>query len=66
MRRAFIVRVSDAPRRVVVEDVREGRRAVVDDLGEVGDRIGAWLESPNVDGDGAGTGRREDSVSGQP
>ena len=61
--RTFIVRISDAPRRVVVEDVRERRSTVAQGLGEVGVQIEAWLasgaaEEPNPD--------REDSVSPPP
>jgi hypothetical protein len=52
--RAFIVRVSDSPPRVVVEDVRSRTQAVVDDLSEVGPLIERWLAAPTD---------REDSVS---
>ena len=61
--RTFIVRVTDSPRRVVLEDVRERRRAVVRDLAEVGLQIQAWLAVPAVHSEPAA---REDSVSGAP
>jgi hypothetical protein len=51
---------------VVVEDVREGRRSVVGDLSEVGDRIDFWLHLPTVETADAERDHREDSVSGQP
>ena len=41
--RTFIVRVSQTPLRVVVEDVRTQRRAVALDLDAVGAQIAAWL-----------------------
>lgn len=45
--RTFIVRVSAAPRRVVVEDVRERHTAVVGDLHAIVAQIEAWLtETP--------------------
>jgi hypothetical protein len=61
--RTFVVRVTAAPARVVVEDVREGRRTAVGDLMGVGPQIAAWLGlsvSDQRSGDG---GSREDSVS---
>lgn len=44
--RTFIVRVSEAPRRVVIEDVRARRRTVAGDLASVGAQIAVWLEAP--------------------
>lgn len=55
--RTFIVRVSAAPPRVVVEDVRERHTAVVGDLPAIVPQIEAWL---------AGTPVREDFVSPTP
>lgn len=43
--RTFLVTVTDSPARVVVEDVRNRRRAVAPRLAEVGDQI-ARLEAP--------------------
>jgi hypothetical protein len=42
--RTFIVRVSDAPRRVVVEDVRAQRSIVVTELAAVGSCIARLLD----------------------
>jgi len=66
--RTFIVRVSQSPRRVVVEDVRERRRALVSDLPAIGSQIEAWMATgtaadPSPD---AGSSEREDSVSAAP
>ena len=43
--RTFVVTVRSAPSRVVVEDVRGGRRATAADLGAVGAQIARWLEA---------------------
>lgn len=61
--RTFVVRVTDSPQRVVLEDVRERRRAVAGDLAEVGLQIQAWLVAPADRPDPAA---HEDSVSGAP
>ena len=42
--RTFVVTVSEAPSRVVVEDVRTGRRALAGDLAAAGDEIARLLE----------------------
>jgi muconolactone delta-isomerase len=47
--RTFIVRVTDSPPRVVVEDVRAQRQAVASDLDAVGHQIAIWLGG--ADGD---------------
>jgi hypothetical protein len=44
--RTFIVRVSESPPRVVIEDVRTQRRAVRTDLNAVGGQIADWLRDP--------------------
>jgi hypothetical protein len=60
--RTFIVRVSDAPRRVVVEDVRTQERVVAAELTAVGPCIARLLgEAPARE-----TAAREDSVSAPP
>jgi hypothetical protein len=64
--RSFIVRISESPRRVVVEDVRERRRALAVDLRDVGAQIEAWLAGPPPDPGECPDPAREDSVSGQP
>ncbi len=65
--RTFIVRVTESPSRVVIEDVRTRRRAVARDLTDVGAQIAAWLALPGVapvvDIE---PGPREDSVSPPP
>ena len=67
--RTFIVRVSETPPRVVVEDVRTQRRAVALDLDAVGAQIAALLRPPGEEpadgGDDSGVAgaRREDCVS---
>ena len=66
--RTFIVRVSESPPRVIVEDVRYRRRVVADGLGDVGEQITVWLKPrqdalPDALPDEAG---REDSVSPAP
>jgi hypothetical protein len=43
--RTFVVSVSASPDRVVVEDVRTGRRAVTDELATVGGEIAELLEA---------------------
>jgi hypothetical protein len=59
--RTFIVRVSDAPRRVVVEDVRTQQCLVVAELAAVGLHIARLLgEAPDQ------ATAREDSVSAPP
>ena len=57
--RTFIVRVSESPRRVLVEDVREQRQAIAVDLASVGAQIAAWIEPGMSD-------EREDPVSAEP
>jgi hypothetical protein len=62
--RTFIVRVTTAPPRVIVEDVREGRRVVVGGLSAVGPEIAAWLGLAAANPpEGSGSSSREDSVS---
>jgi hypothetical protein len=62
--RTFIIRVNESPARVVIEDVRERRRAVAADLASVGAQITAWLEMPAADrAVVAEPAPREDSVS---
>ncbi len=51
--RTFVVTVSDAPQRVVVEDVRSRRTAVGEDLTDVGARIADLLQD---DGEGGRAG----------
>lgn len=60
--RTFIVRVSDAPRRVVVEDVRTQERVVAADLRGVGPCIARLLGEAPAHASAA----REDSVSTPP
>jgi hypothetical protein len=56
--RTFVVRVSTAPARVVVEDVRSRRRAVADDLEDVGVEIAALLaDERSTNGDAPEPGR---------
>jgi hypothetical protein len=58
--RTFVVTVSDTPHRVVVEDVRSRRRAVSEDLADVGRQIADLLEGRpqgadrGADGQGSG------------
>ena len=59
--RTFIIRVSESPSRVVIEDVRGRRRAVAVNLGEVERQIAEWL-TPAAD---PGL-EREDYVSPPP
>ena len=59
--RTFIVRVGDAPRRVVVEDVRHQRSVVAPDLAAVGACIARLMDEPEVDAP-----TREDCVSARP
>jgi hypothetical protein len=59
--RTFIVRVSDAPRRVVVEDVRTQRAVVVAALDGVAACIAQLLDDTPDDAPA-----REDSVSAPP
>ena len=54
--RTFVVTVSESPFRVVVEDVRNARRAVAVELATVGEQIESWLEPPS--------GRPERALSG--
>jgi len=62
--RTFIVRITASPQRVIVEDVREHRRAVAGDLAGVGAQIATWLElPPGEPASGDGMPPREDSVS---
>jgi hypothetical protein len=44
--RAFVVRVIEPADRVVVEDVRSGESAVVEDLQAVAPHIERWLGEP--------------------
>jgi hypothetical protein len=44
--RTFVITVTEAPARVVVEDVRSSRRAVAADLATVGREIARFLEPP--------------------
>lgn len=64
--RTFIVRVSDAPRRVVVEDVRAQRTVVVPGLAAVGPCIARLLEGSPGDVRDTAAHPREDSVSAPP
>jgi hypothetical protein len=41
--RTFIVRVSDSPPRVVIEDVRSLRTVAATDLDAIGPQIATWL-----------------------
>ena len=62
--RTFIVRVTTSPLRVIVEDVRERRRAVAAELPSIGTQISTWLESSVTESeDGYRATPREDSVS---
>jgi hypothetical protein len=67
--RTFVVTVSESPERFIVEDVRSGRRAVGDDLADVGRQIAGLLEpapEPCEDGPPDGESPRcERTVSGR-
>lgn len=63
--RTFIVRVSEAPRRVVVEDVRTQERVVAADLRAVGPCIARLLGEASAPA-AVAVAAREDSVSGSP
>jgi len=43
--RTFVVTVSEAPSRVVVEDVRTGHRAMAHDLAGTGEQIARLLQA---------------------
>ena len=58
--RTFVVTVSETPKRVVVEDVRNRRRTLAPDLGAVGRRIAELLEHS---ADGAQKAAAERDVS---
>ena len=60
--RTFVVTVSETPKRVVVEDVRNRRRALAPDLGEVGRRIAELLEQ-GADAPQLSAGERDVSES---
>jgi hypothetical protein len=60
--RTFVVTISESPQRVVVEDVRNRRRALAPDLGEVGRRIADLLEQ-SADGPLPPAGERDVSES---
>jgi hypothetical protein len=45
--RTFVVTISEAPARVMVEDVRNRRRTVAPRLADVGTEIAHLLEAPN-------------------
>jgi hypothetical protein len=60
--RTFVVTVSEAPQRVVVEDVRSRRRTLAPDLGAVGRRIAELLEQ-SADGRSRPAGERDVSES---
>ena len=47
--RTFVVTVSESPSRVVVQDVRNARRAVAADLAALGEQIASWLEPAPVE-----------------
>jgi hypothetical protein len=65
--RTFIIRVSESPPRVVVEDVRERRRAVAADVAGAGAQIDAWLAGAAKEPVGdRGDRAREDCVSPPP
>jgi hypothetical protein len=67
--RTFIVRVSDAPRRVVVEDVRTQRTVVVPSLAAIAACIAGLLGDPPRDpapSTPPAPVAREDSVSTPP
>jgi hypothetical protein len=59
--RTFIVRVSESPLRVVIEDVRERRRAVAAELQAVAPQIASWLAA-TPDGETPDTPAAEDSA----
>ena len=46
MAKTFVITVSDSPSRVVVEDVRNRRRAVAADLDGVGAEIARLIDVP--------------------
>lgn len=46
MAQTFVITVSDSPSRVIVEDVRNGRRGVATDLDAVGAEIARLIDSP--------------------
>jgi hypothetical protein len=50
--RTFIVRVSDSPPRVVVEDVRALRTIAAASLDAVGPQIAMWLREPEEESAG--------------
>jgi hypothetical protein len=50
--RTFIVRVSDSPPRVVIEDVRALRAIAATDLDAVGPQIAMWLREPEEESAG--------------
>jgi len=52
--RTFVVTVGEAPSRVVVEDVRSRRRAVADELEDVGATIGRLLDASRGQADSDG------------
>ena len=47
--RTFVVKVSESPHRVVVEDVRTQRRMVVPELDAIGSQIACWLRESGGD-----------------
>jgi hypothetical protein len=46
MAQTFVITISDSPSRVVVEDVRNRRRAIATDLHAVGAEIARLIEDP--------------------
>ena len=65
--RTFLVTVSDSPARVVVEDVRNRRRAVAEDLAVVGrqiERLLARPQQPKASPSSTDKPRRRAGVSG--
>lgn len=46
MAQTFVITVSDSPARVIVEDVRNGRRGVAADLDAVGAEIARLIDDP--------------------
>lgn len=57
--RTFVVTVNESPDRVIVEDVRNRRRAVAADLPHVGEQIARLLEEvPQGGADRRGSGKR--------
>ena len=46
MAQTFVITVSDSPARVIVEDVRNGRRGVAPDLDGVGAEIARLIDDP--------------------